>query len=378
MYMLNLVYPGIFEINAPIGKQEEYSLSFKSHKFKVPDRLYGIMPSLINYYWKGFRRHHMSDGLILTGKAGAGKTLCANVLANMAVGMGMRVVVVSNVKYTPELMKFLESLENVMLIFDEFAKVFPIGQQQKILTLLSNMLGVVRIVIITENYRLKISPHILDRPGRLRYGKHFDKLDSAALIEYTTAHNVTGVFLEDIQKLYRSSTDFQIDHLIAIVQEHIDEPSLSLEELLSYLNLDKFNIKKIFVLKSIETEDENIIIDYEKTTFTPQNINVRMVEDFYSISMQVWGYDKSKVTEEDLASEDSSKIVKQLFTELLDKTFMKSLIDDDIIFAKSGITYNFKIVDEEEAPIIKKTLQYNNVDNEKGNNLFSRNSNIFS
>lgn len=361
MQMLDIIYPGVFEIDTLPGRNKSFTLKFISPNFKIPVKTYGVMPNLVNYYWKSFKRHKLIDGLILTGLAGAGKTLLADILGNLGISIGLRVVTVTNIRYSPELMRYLESLERVILIFDEFAKVFPMHEQQKILTLLSNILGRERIVIITENYRSSISPHILDRPGRLRYGKHFEKLDSQAVIEYTNEFNVKGEFLDDLMKLYSSSLDFTFDHLIAIVSEHLDEPTLSLEELLGYLNLDKFTIQKILTLDNITCNNEDYTIVIEECTYSPDDVTMKRLDDFITITLFVNGYNKkSKEHEKEPVK---SQLLKQL---MLNRRNIVELIDDKVTFETEGFRVSFILMYEDEVP--KKTAVINN-----GHNLNNTN-----
>ena len=227
--------PGVFSIKKPAGRNLPPILELKSKRFSLPERLYGELPKLADYFWLGFKHRGYKGGVILTGEPGSGKTELSKVLANKAIEEGMRVIDLSNIQLDKTIIDYLDTLDNIVLFFDEFAKIVG-HQQNKLLTLLSNVNNFKRIVIITENDKFNISSFIRNRPGRVVYSKHFDKLPLSVVLEYLDVKNVDETFRLEVLELYKKMSKFAFDHLKAIVEEHSYFPELSLKNLIENLN----------------------------------------------------------------------------------------------------------------------------------------------
>ena len=232
-------------------------LEFKYKEYKLPPKLYGEIPKLADFFYEGFKRRGYQGGVMLTGEPGAGKTELAKIICNRAIKDGLRVIDLNNTRLTPEFIDYLETLDDVVLFFDEFGKIIPDRGQDKLLTLFSNPAGVKRIIIITENERFRINSFIRNRPGRIRYSKHFDKVPLSTVKDYLEDKNVDEDFYNDVINLYKRMPKFAFDHLQAIVDEYLMFPDLDFKEILEVLNLDFITGTKIvkptkFMLDKIE------------------------------------------------------------------------------------------------------------------------------
>jgi len=259
--------PGVYKV--VINKQtKEPMLEFKHRMYEVPPKLYGELPKLINFYWNSFKLLGYKGGILLTGEPGSGKTELAKALCNNAIKEGMRVIDLSSVTLTEKVIDFLDRQDNVVLFFDEFAKIVGY-MQEEILTLLSNPSGTRKIFILTENNKNRISGFIRNRPGRIRYAKHFDKLPFSVVKEYLQEQVTDIKFTRDVVALYKQMPKFAFDHLKAIVEEHQMHPELSLKEILEYLNLDFITGNKeleistvIFKGKELDIiESDKVVLD---------------------------------------------------------------------------------------------------------------------
>ena len=241
-----LIYPGIFllKIN-PATK--EYFLDKKEFQYKTPNKYYGEVKSYIDFYWRSIVRNNYNGGVMLTGQKGSGKSLIAMELSNRAIQAGMRVVEITKVQFRPELLEYLDKLDNAVLFFDEFGKNFNKQQQDQMLTLLNNSLGKQRIVLITENNKINISDFIRSRPGRIRYAMHFNKLSRKTLLDYCSEFPIEEDFMADLLRVYDKAVEFQFDHLKVIVEEHLNNKDIPLDELLTLLNLDSIAMKKVLI-----------------------------------------------------------------------------------------------------------------------------------
>ena len=230
--------PGVYKIVKNPRPKMPPILEFKYKEFKLPKRLYGEIPQLADFFYEGFKRRGYQGGVLLTGEAGAGKTELAKIICNKAIHEGLRVIDLNNTRLIPEFIDYLETLNDVVLFFDEFGKIMPDRGQEKLLTLFSNPVGVKRIIIITENEIFRINSFIRNRPGRIRYSKHFDKVPLSTVKDYLEDKNVDEDFYNDVLSLYKRMPKFTFDHLQAIVDEYIMFPDLEFKQILEVLNLD--------------------------------------------------------------------------------------------------------------------------------------------
>lgn len=210
-------------------------------------------------------------------------TEIARSLCNKAVNVGMRVINVSNVKYSPELIAFLDKQEDTLMFFDEFGKVFNYSAQGKMLPLLSNTFGRRRICIIADNDLSGISTAIKNRPGRLRYSKDIIKLDPTVMEDYLKYNPVAPDFKVGLMTLYRKSLVFIFDHLQALVTEHQFNPELPFKDILNVLNLSGFEAKPMFLLSSVilVKDGEETPIDMELCSSYPNILYKDRVNEDY-------------------------------------------------------------------------------------------------
>lgn len=348
-------FPGIYELKQIHG---EYTLNYVSFKFKEPEKLYGKLPKYINFYWNAFVRRKFNSGVILTGQAGAGKSEMAKILSNLCVEKNaMKVILLSNIQFNQKLITYLDLMDNVVFFFDEFGKSFNTSQQDKMLTMLSNTLGMNRIVIITENHKNRISPFILNRPGRITYALHFGKLDVETITEYCEEFKVLSDFYDDLLDAYRGLVTFTIDHLKAIVEEHISNRDMKLKELLELLNLDFISgndILKLYKLEEIGDEDEvKIEFDFTKLRIYPNEILMSHLElPRFTINLDGFVIDPTiEMKEEDNEAKPSTpfgnsqirKNERRIDIGLNNKNIL-DLNSEFVVFKKDNYKITFKIL----------------------------------
>jgi len=353
--------PGVFEVTMTVDKKsdkETYSLEQVDDRFTVPERIFGNLNYYIEYYWRAFKRHNFKSGVLLTGQKGAGKSETAKVLCNRLIDSGLRAVMLTNVSYSAELIKFLDGLDNVVFFFDEFSKIFPQWVQGKMLTLLNNGLGKTRTVIITENEKMSISNYIRNRPGRIRYSKHFDKLHISTVNEYIEYMRVTDKeFIEAFLKLYKKMTGFAFDHLQSIVTEHLDEPDVKFKELIDILNLDEFTPDKVFKLKEIKyigkdkelLKDKEIVVD--ECFFNPSRYDINMLDKNMDITLVV----KTKSTIPEQQNERADALVNVT----INKKFIHILMDSEVEFRTDTFSIIFDIAEEDVVKDTKTNITTN-------------------
>lgn len=264
-------------------------------KIKVPSKIYGNLNKLAIRFWNNYVLEDKSTGVLLTGQAGSGKTELGNILSNIAINNNMPVIMVQDIEADIELISFINSLNNVVLLFDEFAKVFNYNLQEKMLSMFSNTNAGKRLYILTENNSGTVSEFIRNRPSRVKYHVDFSRIEKDVLIDYCNDHGVLDKFMDDLLHKYNSANVFSFDHLMALVTEHKRYPEDTLDELLKILNLDvlrnpiTLTAKKVFDKKTekevkfksmtIPTEGFDMGFSYSIRLVDDDRFNIRFSSD---------------------------------------------------------------------------------------------------
>ena len=256
-------------VNMPVGvykvvklENKQYTLVLNDKPYlDVPKHIYGKSANYALHFYNTFKLKEGSLGVLLTGIPGSGKSELANMIGNLALKDNMYVVIVSNINGDLELAELIEQLDNAIIIFDEFGKMFPVYVQENMLTMFSNSLGGKKMFILTENDKNIVSRFIRDRPGRIRYHIEFDRVERDVIDEYCTEKNVSEEFYNDLLKIYERSTIFSFDHLQTLVSEHKITPDKKLSELIKILNLKTLgSVIKVVPAKAYKVDNDNKII----------------------------------------------------------------------------------------------------------------------
>jgi len=163
-------------------------------------------------------------------------TETCKILCNIAIDNNMPVIEVSNLEATMELVQFLSGLNDVVIFLDEFVKNFA-SLQDTMLTALSDLYKTNKLFIITENDSRRINQYILNSPSRIKHHYRFKRIGKDVLEEYSTDMKVREDFLKDLLLKYDRSPVFSFNHLRAIVEEHVEYPNDSLDDLIGRLNV---------------------------------------------------------------------------------------------------------------------------------------------
>ena len=265
-----MIEPAVYKIKKE-GK--DYVLVFEEEFFTTPEKLYGDMGKHAEYFWNAYTRTDQSMGVLLTGASGSGKTVLTSVIANLGIMNKMPVVLVSEIQADINLIRYIDGLRNVIVLLDEFGKVFNMNLQDKALTMLSSGGSDKKLFLITENNTRDVSNLILNRPGRVRYHIDYIRLDEKVFNEYCNDFDIEPEFYNELESKYKTSPIFSFDHLSALVTEHQHNRKASFDELLEVLNLGLLSKPKMLILSSVYDLKDNKDKEFHPFSTELKNFN---------------------------------------------------------------------------------------------------------
>lgn len=229
-----------------------------NNRFSVPDTIYGDIMKYLKRIWNTFAIAKHSVGAMFIGNSGSGKTDATNILCNIGLNNNLYIVMIVNIDPDLGLIKFLNTLDNCIMVFEEFTKNFSWGMQEKMLTMFSNS-SCKRLYLLNDNEKSNMSNFILDRPGRIKYKRQFSKLDEDVFKKYIVDHGIdpTSQFYSDMMDMYKTTTILSMDHVKHIISEHLMYPEDTLKEILNILNVGVLQKEVTYEVIEIKAKDKD-------------------------------------------------------------------------------------------------------------------------
>ncbi|WP_067199831.1 AAA family ATPase [Microbacterium sp. XT11] len=217
--------PGTYRVH--FTSKEGFSLVRVDDLSVGTERVYGDREKKVR---KIFRTYELSDrslGVMLSGDKGIGKTLFLRMVAAEARAQGLPVVLVT--EDNDGIVDFLDSLDECLIVLDEFEKTFPIGRrgsgdganrQNQFLSLFDGLSSVKRIYCVTVNDIADVSAYLVNRPGRFHYHMRFEYPGPDEVRQYLSdqAPDAHPDEIENVA-LFSRRARLNYDHLRAIAFE---------------------------------------------------------------------------------------------------------------------------------------------------------------
>ncbi len=207
------------------------------------EKVYGQREAKVDKIFRAYARLERNLGVMLSGNKGQGKSMFLRMVAQRAIAQSLPVVLVT--EDAEGIVDFLDTLDECLVIFDEFEKVFTSGRgrsdgpnrQNQFLTLFDGMSSVKRIYCLTVNDVQDVSHYIVNRPGRFHYHMRFDYPGPAEVRDYLTdqAPNARPAEIENAA-LFSRRVNLTYDHLRAIAFE-MNHPEATFSEIVEDLNI---------------------------------------------------------------------------------------------------------------------------------------------
>jgi len=231
-------------------------------KFEFKGKVYGDTMKRAERILHSFNDRPASTGVMLTGEKGSGKTLLAKMLSIEGYKKKIPTIVINAPWCGDQFNAFIQSIEqSVIIVFDEFEKVYDEADQESMLTLLDGVYPSKKLFVLTCNDKWRVNQHMRNRPGRIFYSLEYKGLDADFIREYCNDNLVNKEHIEKIVGIAGTFDQFNFDMLKALVEE-MNRFNETPQEAMEMLNAkpeygDESNYKIKLVMNGEEVSETN-------------------------------------------------------------------------------------------------------------------------
>lgn len=193
----------------------------RTDSFKLPDVIYGDTKKHSDRILNTYDTRPNSTGVLLVGEQGSGKTLLSKAISVYASDQQQMPTLIVNSPFCGDgFNTFLASItQPVIVLFDEFEKVYDKDAQPLLLTLFDGVIGGKKLYLLTANDKWSINSHMQNRPGRFFYMMEFKGLGVDFIKEYCGKNLKEPKHIENIVAISKLFPAFNFDMLQAMVEE---------------------------------------------------------------------------------------------------------------------------------------------------------------
>ena len=189
-------------------------------KFEFKGKVYGDTLRRADRILHSFKDRPNSTGVMLTGEKGSGKTLLAKMLSIKGYEQKIPTIVINQPWCGDAFNAFIQSIEQpVIVVFDEFEKVYDEADQEAMLTLLDGVYPTKKLFVLTCNDKWRVNQHMRNRPGRIFYNLEYKGLEADFIREYCEDNLNAVEHIEKIVGIAGTFGQFNFDMLKALVEE---------------------------------------------------------------------------------------------------------------------------------------------------------------
>lgn len=188
--------------------------------FEFTGKIYGDTMKRAERILYAFEDRPSTTGVMLTGEKGSGKTLLAKMLSIKGYEKGYPTIVINQPWCGEAFNAFIQSIEQpVVVVFDEFEKVYDEQEQAMMLTLLDGVYPTKKLFVLTCNDKWRVNQHMRNRPGRIFYSLEYKGLEENFIREYCEDTLKAKEHIDRIVGIAGTFDQFNFDMLKALVEE---------------------------------------------------------------------------------------------------------------------------------------------------------------
>jgi len=187
--------------------------------FELPKKIYGHPNERSSRIIETFMSRPKSTGVLLTGDKGSGKSLLMKLTAIELMKLGIPTIIVNEALSGQEFNTFIASItQPVVILFDEFDKIYKNDDQEALLTLLDGTIETKKLFMFTVNSG-HVDQHMLNRPGRIYYKYDYRGLDEDFIRDYCEDNLKNKDHMESVMTVTTTFSMFTFDMLQALIEE---------------------------------------------------------------------------------------------------------------------------------------------------------------
>lgn len=209
----------------------------KKDKFLLPTKLYGTVVDRTERILGAYKALDKNMGVLLSGLAGAGKSLLIKYIANRAIEELDMPVIIFNSEGIDKLSEFLDKTpQPCVILLDEFEKMTYTNQQEQLLTVFDGMYTTKNLFLITANNKDQLSQFFFSRPSRIRYVYEYNSIETDVIEAVLEDKLLDKSKLDQVSMLLSTAHKLSFDVLNSFIEEVNIFPDRDPKELFENFN----------------------------------------------------------------------------------------------------------------------------------------------
>jgi hypothetical protein len=266
-------------------------------QFSFSGKIYGDTVKRADRILNSFADRPASTGVMLTGEKGSGKTLLAKMLSIKGYEQDIPTIVINAPWCGDAFNAFIQSIEQpLIIVFDEFEKVYDEHEQEAMLTLLDGVYPSKKLFVLTCNDKWRVNAHMRNRPGRIFYSLEYKGLEADFIREYCQDNLKATEHIEKIVGIAGTFDQFNFDMLKALVEE-MNRYNETPQEAMTMLNTKpEYGNESRYKIKLLVNGEEMAETNFDEKEWHGNPLNKRVHINYKAFDKdeegdEIWDWD---------------------------------------------------------------------------------------